>query len=75
MTMSTISAIENADTTGKIDGIVDQEQEIRGIDLDISLSYSENAEALRRKDPNNWNLREMADILDAAEKRWFEIEG
>jgi hypothetical protein len=73
--MSTISAIKNADTTGKIDGIVDQEQEIRGIDLDISLSYSENAEALRRKDPNNWNLSEMADVLDAAEKRWFEIEG
>jgi hypothetical protein len=78
--MSTISTINHAKTTGALEGIIDQEAELRGITLDISLSFSENAEALRQKatqpsNPDNWSLCEMAELLDAAEKRWFELDG
>lgn len=46
-------------------------------ELDSSLTYTEQADFFERemeKTGENANMRQMADALREAEKRWFELE-
>ena len=63
--MSIIEKIISATSQGELLQILEEQV----IDLETSNSWGEEAEVLERK-----GEKDKAEILRAAEKRWFEIE-
>jgi hypothetical protein len=63
--MSIIEKINNSKSEGELLQIIEEQV----IDIETSLSWGEEASVLEQNGD-----QEKADLLRAAEKRWFEIE-
>lgn len=78
--MTGIYEISHASTTMELEEILENAAYERHCELDSSMTYKEQASFLReeaQKDQGNGarEMLELADILDAAESKWFELEG
>lgn len=78
--MITIDDIKKAKNTQELNEKVETAAYARNCELDNSLSYAENADWYAEESENPLNhdsadsLSAMADILRAADTRWFELE-
>lgn len=76
--MTTIDDIKKAKSQDEVFTLVEKAAKERNCDLDDSLTYSEQCEFFRQEAPKDGNdetdMNELADILEASEKRWYEVE-
>ena len=76
--MITINDIKSAATTNELDNLVEKAASERNCELDSGSTYAESAEWFRDEAPKAGNgessMEELADIMDAAETRWNELE-
>ncbi len=76
--MITTYEIQNAKNTTELNEMVEKAAFERNCELDSSSTYEESADWFDEEAPKAGNgeggMRELADILRAAETRWFELE-
>lgn len=75
--MITIHDIKTATSQSQLDDLVEAAAAERNCELDNGHTYAESAEWFREEAPKAGNgeaaMEELAEIMDAAEIRWFEL--
>lgn len=76
--MITTYEIRKASNTIELNQLIEQAAYDRNCELCHPMTYSENAEFFREEAPKAGNgeksMLELAEILETAETRWFELE-
>jgi hypothetical protein len=75
--MTTTYEIKIAKTQAELNELLENAAAERNCELSGSMTFAENANFLREEAPKAGNgevgMNELADILEAAETRWFEL--